>query len=128
MARKKTAARKKATAKKAVKKAIRRMELPIAKPLREKWVKDPAFRKRLQGDIIGTLQAEGFKVDDALTKRVLGEWRAGMEADMRKIVAENPKKTKDWYLKRVVEGKPLKIHVKIDRKTGEITKTLRGDS
>lgn len=128
MARKKTAARKKATAKKTVKKAIRRMELPIAKPLREKWVKDPAFRKRLQEDIIGTLEAEGFKVDDALTKRVLGEWRAGMEDDMRKIVAENPKKTKDWYLKRVVEGKPLKIHVKIDRKTGEITKTLRGDS
>ena len=121
-------AKKKTAAKKTVKKTVRRMELPTAKPLREKWLKDPAFRKRLQEDIIGTLEAEGIKVDDALTKRVLAEWRSGMEADMRKKVAMNPRKSKDWYLRRVVEGKPLRIHVKIDRETGEITNTLRGDS
>lgn len=120
--------KKKTTVKKTVKKTVRRMELPTAKPLREKWLKDPAFRKRLKEDVIGTLEAEGIRVDDALKERVLGEWRSGMEADMRRVVAKNPKKSKDWYLRRVVEGKPLKIHVKIDPETGEITKTLRGDS
>jgi hypothetical protein len=121
-------AKKKTTAKKIAKKTVRRMELPTAKPLREKWLKDPAFRKRLKEDVVGTLEAEGIKVDDALKERVLGEWRAGMEADIRKFVAKNPKKSKDWYLRRVVEGKPLMINVKIDRKTGRITKTLGGDS
>jgi hypothetical protein len=121
-------AKKKTTAKKIAKKTVRRMELPTAKPLREKWLKDPAFRKRLKEDVVGTLEAEGIKVDDALKERVLGEWRSGMEADMRKVVARNPKKSKDWYLRRVVEGKPLMINVKIDRKTGRITKTLGGDS
>jgi hypothetical protein len=103
------------------------MEFPSIRAIKEKWQKDPEFKKRLKKDVMGTLEAEGIKADDALKKRVLDEWRARMKADMERTVAENPK-SKDWYLKRVFEGKPLKIHVKIDRRTGKITKTLGGDA
>jgi hypothetical protein len=85
----------------------------------------PDLEKRLRKDFAGTLKAEGITMDDAFKAQVLKEWREGMAADIRKRVAEDPK-SKNWYLKRVVEGKPLKIHVHINRKTGKVTKTLVG--
>jgi hypothetical protein len=109
------------------KERVTRMEFAAVKGIREKMKTRPELEKSLRKDFSGTLKAEGIKIDDDFKAKVLREWRAGMKADMKRIVAENPK-SKDWYLKRVVEGKPIKIHVKINRKTGKVTKTLKGMS
>jgi hypothetical protein len=109
------------------KKQVARMEFTAVKTIKEAMQKRPDLEKKLRKDFSGTLKAEGIKIDDDFKAKVLKEWRAGMRADMKRIVAENPK-SKDWYLKRVVEGKPIKIHVKINRKTGKVTKTLKGMS
>jgi hypothetical protein len=104
-----------------------RIEFTAVKTIKEEMKERPELEKKLRKDFTGTLEAEGIKIDDDFKAKVLKEWRAAMKADMKKIVAENPK-SKNWYLKRVVEGKPIKIHVKINRKTGKVTKTLKGMS
>jgi len=112
--------------KKSLKKGqVARINFTAVKTIKEAMQKKPELEKKLRKDFSGTLKAEGIKVDDAFKKQVMKEWRATMKADIRKVVAENPK-SKNWYLKRVIEGKPLKIHVKINRKTGKITKKLEG--
>jgi len=104
---------------------IATMDFPALKSIKKEMQKRPELAKKLRKDFAGTLKAEGITMDDAFRKELIREWRAGIRADVRKAVAENPK-SRSWYLKRAVEGKPLKIHVQVNRKTGKVTKTLGG--
>ena len=87
--------------------------------------KRPELENQLRKDFIGTLKAEGIVVDSDFRKKIMKSWEAQVKADLRSKV-ENTPESKSWYLKRVIEGKPISVHVKIDRKTGKHEKTLVG--
>ena len=113
------------TKKRPVKERIARIQFPAVKAIKKEMQERPDLENKLRHDLPGTLKAEGIRIDDAFKEELIKEWRAGIKADVRRAVADNPKSS-NWYLKRIVEGKPLKIHVKVNRKTGKVTKTLVG--
>ena len=84
----------------------------------------PELRQQLRVDFAGTLKAQGIKVDDAFKNQLSTEWHAAIKQDIRRVAEENPE-SKNWYLKQVLDEKPIKLRVKIDPETGEKTKTLR---
>jgi hypothetical protein len=91
--------------------------------IKKEMKKRPELEKKLRKDLIGTLKAEGIVVDNDFMERAKKAWQAQIRADVRGSVAKSPE-SKNWYLRRVVEGKPIVVHVKIDRKTGKHEKTL----
>ena len=102
------------------------IDFPAMKGIKEEMQKRPELEKKLRKDFEGTLKAEGIVVNDVFKNRMMREWREGIMADLRRKVVETPG-SRNWYLKRVVEGKPIMIHVKVDRKTGKITKKLEDE-
>ncbi|MCW4011375.1 MAG: hypothetical protein NWF07_00135 [Candidatus Bathyarchaeota archaeon] len=84
----------------------------------------PELSQKLRVDFAGTLKAQGITIDEAFKHKLSTEWRAAIKQDIRKVAEEHPE-SKNWYLKRVLDEKPIKLKVKIDPETGEKTKTLR---
>ncbi|MEM4658914.1 MAG: hypothetical protein QXX77_10895 [Candidatus Methanosuratincola sp.] len=93
--------------------------------IRKRMASDPSLEERLKKDFSGTLQKEGIKLDSAFRNKVMERLNSKVRADLKEIVTKRPE-AKNWYLKRVLEGKPLKIHVRIDKKTGRCEKSLGG--
>lgn len=84
----------------------------------------PELRTEIKSDFIGTLQAQGIKIDDDFRQQLSQEWRATIKQDIKRVADETPE-SQDWYLKRVLDDKPIKLKVHIDPETGEKTKQLR---
>ncbi len=113
--------------KKRVKVDKRRLERFSFEPVREikaSLEERPIVYESLREDIRGTLESEGITVDEAFKNQVRAEWMSTINSDIRKVVNDNPK-SRDWYLKRVLEEKPIKLSVKVDKETGKHEKTLR---
>ncbi|MEN3056223.1 MAG: hypothetical protein ABC527_06520 [Candidatus Methanosuratincola petrocarbonis] len=107
------------------KNAFHGLDLPELEQIRKRMASDPSLEERLKKDFHGTLKKEGIKVDSAFRDKVMEKLNSKVRADLREIVAKRPE-AKNWYLKRVLEGKPLKIHVHIDKETGRCEKSLGG--
>lgn len=102
------------------------LDLPELELIRKRIASDPSLEERLKKDFQGTLQKEGIKVDDVFKGKVMERLNSKVRADLREVVKNRPE-AKNWYLKRVVEGKPLKIRVHIDKETGRCEKSLGGE-
>ena len=100
--------------------------MPELELIRKRIASDPSLEERLKRNFQGTLQKEGIKMDGAFKNRVMERVNSKARSDLREIIKNRPE-AKNWYLKRVVEGKPLKIHVHIDKETGICEKSLGGE-
>ena len=86
---------------------------------------NPDLRDRLKENFLGTLQDEGVDFDE-VKNQVVQIWRDQMEVDLKRRMSELPEEKKKYY-RRISEGKPLKLRVRINRETGEKTVQLRED-
>ncbi|MEN3035270.1 MAG: hypothetical protein ABC537_03100 [Candidatus Methanosuratincola sp.] len=100
--------------------------MPELEQIRKRMASDPSLEERLKKDFHGTLKKEGITVDSTFRNKLMERLNSKVRADQREIVTKRPE-AKNWYLKRVLEGKPLKIHVRIDKETGRCEKSLRGE-
>jgi len=100
-----------------------RFDFEKVRAIKEELKTNPELATKLQQDFRGTLESKGIVIDEKFKADVMNEWKTQIRADLMRSVKENPK-SKDWYLTRVLEGKPLRIHVTVNRTTGEKTKTL----
>jgi hypothetical protein len=107
------------------KNALHGLDLPELEQIRKRMAVDPSLEERLKEDFQGTIKEVGIKVDSAFIDRVMERLNSKVRADLREIVKKRPE-AKNWYLKRVLEGKPLKIHVHINKETGKCEKSLGG--
>jgi len=107
-------------------KRMARFNFEQVRAIKEELKTNPELATKLKQDFRGTLESRGIVLDENFKAGIMNELNAQIKADLRKSVKENPK-SKDWYLTRVLEGKPLKIHVAVNRTTGEKTKTLGGN-
>jgi len=87
----------------------------------------PEINDELRVDFNNTLIKQGIKIDENFKQQIRTEWRATIKSDIKRVAEEAPD-SKNWYLKRVLSEKPIKLRVKINRETGEKKKTLRGSS
>ncbi len=88
--------------------------------LREK----PELRDSLKKDFQSTLISQGLTLDDEFKNKIRTEWRSTIKSDVKRVADEAPDR-ENWYLKQVLEGNPIKLKVKIDKKTGKNEKSLR---
>lgn len=87
--------------------------------------KNPELSVKLKEDFAGTIAAQGVTLDAAALETIRVEWRSQIKNDIKETAAASPKKDQ-WYLTQVLDNKPIKLRVKVDRKTGKHKKTLRG--
>ena len=103
------------------KKKLERFEFEPVLQLRAKVKDEPEIATNLKADFNATLEAQGIVIDDDFKMRVQTQWREQIRADVKRVAEAN--KDKNWYLNRVLEGKPIKVSVKVDKKTGSHVKT-----
>ncbi|TFH16687.1 hypothetical protein E4H04_06225 [Candidatus Bathyarchaeota archaeon] len=103
---------------------LERFEFKPLEKLKATLNEKPEIRQKLSEDFNGTLKAQGVTVDEDFKQRIRAEWRSTIKADVRRVADANPESS-NWYLKRVLEDKPIKLRVKIDKETGEHKKSLR---
>jgi len=101
-----------------------RFNFESIRELKAAQLERPELRESLKKDLTGTLESQGIIIDDDFRSRIRSKWRSTIKSDIRKVVDENPA-SDNWYLKRVIEQKPIKLSVSINRETGEKKKTLR---
>jgi len=101
-----------------------RFDFKSIKELKVAQMEKPELRESLKKDFTGTLESQGIVIDDDFKNRVHAKWRSTIKSDIRKVADENPA-SENWYLKRVLEQKPIKLNVSINKETGEKKKTLR---
>jgi hypothetical protein len=94
----------------------------IEKKIEEK----PELKERLKDNFVGTLREEGLEIDDAFLRETMDRWRAQVQEDIRREMLSRPA-SKRRYFQRVIEGKPLKLRVRVDSTTGERTISLRDE-
>ena len=104
---------------------LERFEFKPVKKLRSSLKDKPKIREDLKKDFKGTLQAQGITVDDEFLQTVHKEWRSQIKTDIHKVAEERG--SENWYLNRVLKGKPITVHVTVDRKEGENRKKLLED-
>jgi hypothetical protein len=105
-----------------IKPKLERFKFKPVKELRSSLKDNPKIREALKKDFEGTLRAQGITVDEDFLKTVQSEWRSQIKTDIHRVAEE--KGSSDWYLRRVLKGKPITIRVTVDRKEGENRKTL----
>jgi hypothetical protein len=103
---------------------LERFKFEPVKELKATLKKKPELRTEIKSDFKGTLQAQGIKIDDDFRRQLSQEWKATIKQDIKRVADETPE-SENWYLKRVLENKPIKLKVHIDPETGEKTKQLR---
>lgn len=86
---------------------------------------DPKITESLREDFKRTLEAEGIKVDEEFKRRVQETWRNQIKSDVKRVAETEGRD--DWYLRRVLEGKPIRVRVKVNRDSGHTKKPLEGD-
>lgn len=103
---------------------LERFKFEPVKELKATLKKKPELRTEIKSDFKGTLQAQGIKINDDFRLQLSQEWKATIKQDIKRVADETPE-SENWYLKRVLENKPIKLKVHIDPETGEKTKQLR---
>jgi hypothetical protein len=104
---------------------LERFEFKPVKKLRSSLKDKPKIREDLKKDFKGTLQAQGITVDDDFLQTVHREWRSQIKTDIQRVADERGSET--WYLKKVLEGKPITVRVTVDLKEGKNRKKLLED-
>jgi len=107
------------------KKRMERFGFSQVKGLRAATEKNPELAEKLKKDFTATLEAQGIHVDDEFKIKLRENWRNQIKADVRRVAEK--KGRSEWYLNRVLEGKPIRVRVKVDREGGHVKKPLRGD-
>lgn len=113
------------TRKRVIKPKLDRFKFEPVKELRSSLKDNPKIREDLKKDFEGTLQTQGITVDKDFLKTVHSEWRSQIKTDIVQVAEE--KGSDDWYLRKVLKGKPITIRVTVDKKEGENRKTLLED-
>ena len=72
---------------------------------------NPEVAEQLKRDPVAAMAAHGVVLDDKLREEIRAEWRSRIRADVRKE-AERPG-SKNWALKSVIKGKPIRVSVDI---------------
>ena len=106
------------------KKRLERFDFKPVKELKIAVEKNPELKQKLKQDFRGTLTKQGITINDEFKQKIRTEWRENIKSDIRRVADENPEST-NWYLKQVIDEKPIKLKVKIDKETGAKTKSLR---
>ncbi len=75
-------------------------------------------------DFIGTAKAQGVTLDAEALEEIRVEWRTQIQTDIKTKAETSPKKDQ-WYLTQVLQNKPIKLSVSVDKKTGQHKKKLR---
>ena len=107
------------------KKRIDRFSFNQVRDLKTSIEKNPAIAEKLKKDFRATLEAQGVTVDEEFIHNVHESWRSQIKADVRRVA--ETKGRSDWYLNRVLEGKPIRVRVKVNRESGHIKKLVEGD-
>jgi hypothetical protein len=86
--------------------------------------KNPELSVKLKEDFIGTAKAQGVTLDAEALEEIRVEWRTQIQNDIKTKAKTSPKKDQ-WYLTQVLENKPIKLRVSVDKETGQHKKKLR---
>lgn len=108
------------------KKKLERFEFKPVLQLRAKVKTDPEIATNLKANFNTTLEAQGIVIDDNFKTKVQTQWREQIRTDVKRVAEAN--KDKNWYLNKVLEGKPIKVSVKVDKKTGSHVKKPKEES
>jgi len=92
-------------------KRLERFSFKPVKDLNVSIKKNPELSQRLKEDFRATLEAQGVKVDDEFKRSLRESWRSQIKEDVRRVADERG--GDDWYLKRVLRGEPIRVHVKV---------------
>ena len=102
---------------------LERFKFEPVKELKATLKEKPELRTEIKSDFIGTMRAQGIEINDDFRRQLNQEWKATIKQDIKRVADETPE-NEDWYLKRVLDDKPIKLKVHIDPETGEKTKQL----
>ena len=106
------------------KKRLERFDFKPVKALKTAIEKQPELNQKLREDLRGTLSEQGITIDEDFKQQIRAEWRENIKSDIKRVAEENPE-SKSWYLTKVLADEPIKLRVKIDKKTGTKNKSLR---
>ncbi len=100
------------------KKKLARFQFKSLQAVKTSVSEKPELENSLRKNFDATLKAEGVQVDEAFLKDVKKEWREQISRDIRAKVAAAPEKYP--MLSKVVEGKPIRVHVKVDERSHKV--------
>ncbi|MBN1681930.1 hypothetical protein JW865_00055 [Candidatus Bathyarchaeota archaeon] len=100
------------------KERLKRFDFEKLQAIRSKASEKPKLRDSFRKDFKAALEAEGVKVDEAFLKEIKHEWHEQISRDIKAKVAASPEKYP--MLSRVVAGKPIRVHVTIEKGTNKV--------
>jgi hypothetical protein len=103
---------------------LERFKFKPVEELKTKLKTAPELSVKLKKDFKGTIKAQGISLDEEALSQIRTEWRTQIQTDIRAKAEVSPKKD-EWYLTQVLENKPIKLRVSIDKETGQHKKKLR---
>jgi hypothetical protein len=106
---------------------LKRFSFEEVKPLKDTISEKPELRTALKQDFHEALKAQNIVVDTAFINKVRADLDKQIMQDVKKKMDSLPDSKKKFY-SRIAKGKPLKLNVKIDRKTGKHVKLLQEES
>ncbi|OPY50358.1 MAG: hypothetical protein A4E49_02768 [Methanosaeta sp. PtaU1.Bin112] len=101
-------------------KRIERFDFESVRTIRDRIDQDPKLKEALKKDFKGTLRAEGINVDKEFIEKVEKEWRSQISRDIRSKLSASPGKYP--LLERVLEMKPIRVHVDVEKKGRNLKK------
>ena len=105
-------------------KRLERFKFKKVDQIRTTIQKNPELSVKLKEDFIGTVKAQGVNLDAEALESIRVEWKAQIQSDI-KVKAEASPMKDQWYLTQVLDNKPIKLRVSVDKETGQHKKTLR---
>lgn len=103
---------------------LERFKFKKVDQLRATIKKNPELAIKLKEDFIGTAKAQGLTLNAEDLEAIRVEWKAQIQSDIRSKAETSPN-SDQWYLTQVLEKKPIKLRVSIDRESGQHKKKLR---
>ena len=98
---------------------LARFDFEAVRSVKARIEAKPELKEALKTDFKGALKAEGIQVNREFLARAEAEWRHRIASDLRAKATAEP--SKNPLLKAVVDGKPIRVHVKVTK--GKIEKT-----
>ena len=108
-------------------KRIKRFNFTSVAALKTAVENRPELKTNLSRSFTEALEAENIVIDEAFKQKVHTEWRAQIQSDIKTKMDSLPESKKRYY-SRISKGEPLKLKVKVDRKTKKHIKTIREES
>ena len=106
------------------KKRLERFKFKKVDQIRSTIKTNPEISIKLREDFTGTIKAQGVTLDAEALESITAEWKVQIQNDIKAKAETSPKKDQ-WYLTRVLENKPIKLRVTVDKATGQHKKHLR---